>query len=714
MSTAFNYLDETSFRDLYCMGSNRRMKFYVQGISCGKCVSKIENIKNHNVALKSLEVDLAHQTAMVELREDSGSFAEVAQSIESLGFKPVPLQPQMDTAEMWNADARKDLIRLATAGFCAGNIMMFAFAIYFGLDGSLRRNFEWLQFLLYLPVVTYVAVPFYKGFIQGLKEREISIDGPMTIASLLGFFISSYNLFKGSGSIYFDSTSGFLFLILATRYWQKRTRHEYLRFLSPVSLMDTFKARLKNADGWTWIPSHKLMPKQVVLVEKNEWIPADGNLISESAVLDLSLLDGESRPRLVQKGFPLKAGTKLLSEKAELEVLSSGKNTMIGQLLSMLDLNIESRTDYSALSNKASQWLMAVVLGLAVLLLIVGSLVDFNTYFERAFALLVLACPCAMAFGTPLAFSFSMKLAQEKGLLLKSAKVFEKLKDVRTLYVDKTGTLTSKSWELTDSYFYEAIDNHKEIILALESTSQHPVAYALRELWPEAALNIEIVPKFIQEIPNGVEGIYNNASWRFCSYEEAGIKWFGLFRNEKIIWKFQLKSQIKSHIKEFISYFKAKGFRIVILSGDSQSETARIGKMLEIEERDVFSSLTAFEKAEMVRASGRSMMIGDGVNDALALKQATVGIAVQGSIDLALKSADVLLLNDNLDSIRDLFEISSKARQQIRNNLKAALIYNSIGGLAAIFGFVNPFVAALLMPISSMYILATTWRGTRR
>ncbi len=711
MATAFEYLDDSSFRDIYCsIGNSRRMKFYIEGIRCGKCVSKIENIKNQNAALKNLEVDLAHQTAMVELHENTGSFADVAKSIEQLGFRPVPLQPQLDSAEVWNAEARKDLIRLATAGFCAGNIMMLAFAIYFGLEGELRLTFEWLQFLLYMPVVFYVAIPFYKGFIQGLKEHEISIDGPMTVASLLGFFISTYHLFKGSGPIYFDSTSGFLFLILATRYWQKKTRHEYLRYLSPVSLMDTFKARLKNTKGWQWVPSNQLSAKQIVIVEKNEWIPADGKLVSNSAVLDLSLLDGESHPRLVNKGFPLKAGTKLLSDHAELEVLSSGKNTVLGHLLGALNLSVEEKTDSSALSNNASKWLMAVVLSVAIIVLIIGSLIDFNTYFERAFALLVLACPCAMAFGTPLAFSFSMKQAQEKGLLLKSSKVFESIKNVRTIFLDKTGTLTGKNWELTNSFFYSVPENFQEIILALEAESQHPVAYALREIWSEQARNSKIRAEYIRELPTGVEGFCDGVIWRFCSFQGG----YGLFQNGNLVWKFQLESKIKAHIQNFISYLKSKGYRIVILSGDSFEETTRVAKLLGIESRDAFSSLTAFEKAEMVKASSQSMMIGDGVNDALALQQATVGVAVQGSIDLALKSADVLLLNDNLDSVRDLFEISAKARDQIRKNLTAALIYNSLGGVAALLGFINPFVAALLMPISSMYILATTWWGTRR
>ena len=689
------------------------MKFYVEGIRCGKCVSKIEGITSQDPEIKSLEVDLAHQTAVVEMRDNAGSFALVAELIEALGFKPIPLQAQLDSTESWNKEARKDLIRLGVAAFCAGNIMMLAFSIYFGVEGDLRRNFEHLQFFLYLPVVSFVAIPFYKGFLQGIKSRSLSIDGPMAIASFLGFAVSTWNLYKGVGSIYFDSTSGFLFLILATRYWQKKTRHEYLKFLSPISLMDTFKARLKILNGWQWIPSNQLLKNQVVIVERKEWIPADGVLLSDSAVVDLSFLDGESRPRQISKGYPLKAGTRLLSETAEVEVIKTGHQTLLGQLLNSIKTDSFETTDSSKVSNKASQWLMGIVLGLACFTLFVGALVDFNTYFERAFALLVLACPCAMAFGTPLAFSFSMKRAQEKGILIKSANVFEKLKSIRTIFLDKTGTITGKSWELTDSSLDKVPLYFKEIILSLEAASQHPVAYALRDLWSDLPPSRSVTLDMMRSLPNGMEGVFDGETWRFSSYELEGTKWFGLFRDQKLLWSFQLKSQIRTHVKKFIAYFKSRGFRIVILSGDSLDEATRIGHLLEMEQRDIFSGLTAFEKAEMVKTCGASMMIGDGVNDTLALQAATVGVAVQGSVDLALKSADVLLMTENLDSIDGLFEIASRARLQIKRNLTIALVYNTLGGIAALMGFVNPFIAALLMPISSACILAATWAGTK-
>lgn len=662
----------------------------------------------------SLEVDLAYQTAVVELKTETDSFAKVAEAIQALGYKAIPLQFQDDSSEVWKKESRKDLIRIAIGGFCAGNIMLLSFGVYFGLEGELKTIFEWLQFLLYLPIVSFVAFPFYKGFYQGLKEKNFSIDGPMAVASFLGFSFSTFNLVRGQGSVYFDSTSGFLFLILATRYFQKRTRFEYLRFLKPQSLMETFKARVKVLDDWIWVPSNQLQKNQIVLVKKDEWIPADGFIISDKAVLDLSVLDGESRPCQVQNGFPIKAGARLISDSVEMKVEKSGSETVLGQLLATLKVSTIDDTESSIISNKASQWLLGIVLIFASLLLVFGAFVNFENYFERAFALLVLACPCAMAFGTPLAFSFSMRKAQEKGILVKSGRVFENLKELHTVFLDKTGTLTSRLWEISDSSLNEVPDFYKQVILSLEASSQHPVAFALREIWSSAVL----CPILANELPlvaaNGVSGRINGQIWKFISISGNEQKWFGLYQDEALVWKFQLRSQIRTGVQSLVQYFKNLGLKVVLLSGDSKQETKRIAGMIGISKRNVFAELSAIEKAEFIKITPNSIMIGDGANDSLALQSAKVGVAVLGGVDLALKSADVLLLNEDISSIKSLFEISFLARRQIKRNLLMALAYNSIGGLAAIFGFINPFIAALLMPISSICILAFTWWGIRR
>ncbi len=715
MHDTFGYLDLEQFRLLYSFQSPRKMKFYVEGIKCSKCISKIERLKIDNEQVQTLEVDLANQMTLVELKSANCSFARIADDIAKLGFHPVPVRPSDDTSEIWRQEAKKDLIRLGVAGFCAGNIMFLAFSVYFGLNGSTRTAFEWLQFVLYLPVVTYVAWPFYQGFLSGIKQRGLSIDGPMAIASFLGFSFSTWNLIKGNGSIYFDSTSGFLFLILATRFFQKKVRFEYLKFLKPSSLTEVFKARLVENQNWRWVRSDKLQRGDKITVERGEWVPADGILLNPEATLDLSILNGESYPRKVYSEAKIKAGSRVLSDQISMQVEKSGTDTFLGRLLSSINTS-SAETDFSRLSNKASQILLIVVLTIAAGTLLYGIWGNFEHQFEKAFALIVLACPCAMAFGTPLAFSFSMKKAQEKGIIIKSVKIFDDLEKIDTIFLDKTGTLTDRFWSLENSSLPQEPLAYKQFILMLESKSEHPIAYALREIWSDVKIPEDIkIFSHIEEIPSlGVQGRLGHKLFKFQHFVEKNEKWFGLFEGESLLWKFQLKSVIRQGSLQTIKQINNSGCTVYLVSGDKSSETQAIAHELNICPLTTFAELTPEMKESLVRKKQNAIMIGDGVNDALALKAAKVGIAVNGSVDVALKSAGVLFLNGGIDSLPELFRIAKQARQQIKKNLRTALIYNAVGGFAALMGFINPFVAALLMPASSIYILISTWWGTRK
>lgn len=716
MPQPYDYLDLGSFRSLYChRQSPLKMKFYVEGVKCSKCISQIENLKLKNQELQNLEVDLANQTALIELKDAEKSFARVASDIAALGFRPVPIQPSEDAAENWRQEAKSDLIRLGVAGFAAGNIMMLSFAIYFGLRGPMKTSFEWLQFALYLPVASYVAWPFYKSFWIGVQQKTVSIDGPMSIASLLGFAVSSWNLLRGTGSVYFDSLAGFLFLILATRYLQKKIRFEYLKFLKPSGLTETFKARLLDEAGtWKWVQSEDLKVGDRISVEPNDWVPADGVLMSPLAVLDLSVLDGESLPRQVHSGFPVKAGSRLLSGSVEIKVLRSGRQTFLGRLLSTTSAPSMAGTESARLSDRASQVLLGIVLSIAAIVLVSGLWSDFETQFEKAFALIVLACPCAMAFGTPLAFSFSMKRSLDQGIVVKSGQVFEDLKRIRKIFLDKTGTLTERFWNLSNSSLNEVPENFKQVILALESRSEHPVAFALREIWSDTQIPESLhLENFKETASQGVSGFVNGTRFEFKHVIESGEKWFALIENGIPVWKFQLRPRLQKKAKGAIKRLKKMGYQVHLLSGDSAPETQKIARQLGISAEDTHGGLSPEMKSQWIQTEPEAVMIGDGVNDSLALKQAKVGIAVKGGVDIALQSADVLFLRGGVEDFLKLLETAQKTDRQVRRNLIAALVYNALGGTAAVLGWVDPFVAALLMPVSSLYILASTWWGTK-
>ncbi len=717
MTNSYAYLDQNEFQILY-RGSkiSKRMKFFVEGVRCARCVGKIESLKSRFQSVQSLEVDLSKQTVELEMKSSNDSVSEVAQAISDLGYKAVPVRFDEDESNQWKQESRRDLRRLAVAGFCAGQIMMLAFAGYFGDLGSLQSTFAWLQLALYLPVVGYVALPFYQGFIGGLKTKSLSIDGPMAIASLLGFLVSTWNLIQGKNSIYFDSLSGFLFLILATRFWQKRARYQYLKYLRPSALAETLKAR-KLVDGReVWTPSAMVRTGEQVLVQQDEWVPVDGRLLEAEAVFDLSVLDGESYPRKVHQGFSVKAGSRLISGQAKLETTASGAQTFLASLLTGLRFEHSSKSETASLSDRASQWLLITVLSMAGILIVTGFGGDFQSHFEKALALIILACPCAMAFGTPLASAFAMKRLQEDGVVLKSSAVLDRMKGIRKVFLDKTGTVTEKIWKVDQSSEKDVLQSWMSIILSLEAQSQHPIAFALREIWKDVRIPASFaVEEWRENSSRGVQGRIQGVLWKFHSFRnERGEKIFGLWREEELVWRFRLSPMLHPEARKCVQRLQEKGLEVFLLSGDSLSECRRIAAELGISESHVRAEVTPEQKAEILRHHPDAMMVGDGFNDALAMQAAAIGVAVKGGVDLALRSADALILNEGLQSLLTMFDLSEQARRQIRRNLLSALIYNLLGAGLAIGGYVNPFVAALLMPASSMFIWSSTWWGLRR
>lgn len=719
MNSHFSYLDQDHFRELYCLkGEPLKMQLYIEGIKCMKCLKKIESLKNRISGLRNFELNMSTQILNVELEAPNLKYSIIADEITQLGFHVIPLPNTSKQSELIELENRNDLIRVGVAAFLSGNIMMFAFAIYFGLAGPLKVYFEWTQFALYLPFVTYVAWPFYRGFISGLKNRQISIDGPMAIASLLGFSASSYHLIQGQGSIYFDSLSSFLVLILATRFLQKKMRTEFLKYLKPSALVETLKARLSKNGIMTWVRTDHLHKGDRIVVLSNEWMPVDGVLESAEALIDTSILNGESRLQRILIGQNVQAGSNVRSQEARFSVKEVGLKTTFGQLLAKVEsqkLNENTASETTKLSDSASQILLVSVLSVALILVGLGFIYPEVNYFERGLALIILACPCAMAFGTPLAMSLVMKRAQEEGLLLKSFDALERVQKIKTVFLDKTGTLTSHHWQIHSWSSKLSSEETQEIILTLESVSQHPVAIALRSLWTDR--NLSNYHQFTQlnEIPSkGVTGRYQNSVWFFGSKVELGPSFFHLTKDGEEICKFQLHSFLKPEALDVVKNLFKKNLKVKLVSGDSQQEVRKIGEYLGIKPQDQFYELSAFDKMDLVKSAPHSLMIGDGANDSLALSQADVGVAIHGSLDLALKSSDVLFLKNDLGLILKLFKLSDLAKSQVKRNLIAALIYNLIGASLAIFGLASPFVAALMMPASSLFILGFTWWGTQK
>ncbi len=706
----FSFLDQESFRDKYAEGPNG-MRFFVGGMSCSRCVRKLESLSENMVGVKSVRVDLGRSLLRAEIDPAQTSFSRLAKKIADLGFEPVPLAKEVAGDQQKRREERNELIRLGVAGACAGNIMTFSFATYLGDTAEFFALFAWLSFALYLPVVLYVAVPFYKGAIASLRQRRLSVDLPMAVASLTGFAFSTVQLLRGRDDIYFDSLSGFLFLILASRFAQRRMQARFLKPEDSTESLRLSRARQVQEGRWEWVPLDHLQPGHRILVHSGETVPADAELEGRYAHFSLAWLSGEFKAQTFLPGATVPAGARLTSGEARLIVRRRIGETQFGKILEQVEKADLSRIQTIHLTDRWAQRLLAVVFGAAVLFLVAYWPVSSEEAIRRALALIILACPCAMAFGTPLAFASALSRARRKGLVVRSARAFENAAKADTIFFDKTGTLTEADLTLIEE---DPIPTHlQQLVLALENHSLHPIAFAFRAAFPVSG-PLPQVDEFSEVPGEGVSGYIEGRFFELRRADDSSAE-IGctLYENRKPVARFRFAARLKPDSLQVLRALRGQGYKIKLLSGDQREPVMALAKNLSFDPADVHFGMSPADKAHLVSQTPGAIMVGDGVNDSLAMLQAGVGVSTCGGVEAALKSSDVYLTGPSLNGVFELIRISKSSLALVRQNLAISLIYNVSAGVLALLGLVNPFVAAILMPVSSGFILLSTWVRSR-
>lgn len=710
----FSYLDSPDLREKYATGADHNsLSLYVEGMSCTNCVRKIESLPLKVPGLLSMRVELNKKIAHAEIDPSQTSFSEVTRAIQTLGYDPIPLTAESKSDELERKSDRRELIRLAVGGACAGNIMSFAFANYFGAASSeWAPLFGWISFALYLPVLTFVAWPFYRGAWAALKNRTLSIDLPMTVASLAGFAFSTVELIRGRDDIYFDSLSSFLFLILLSRWVQRRMQK---RFLQPGDILDSLqlmRVRLETRNNWKWIPQELLKADDTILVKASETVPADAELVTPQGYFSLAFLSGEAAPKTFLRGATIPAGARLLAGEARLVVRKTLNETSFGQLLKQTQEYSLKQNRTVQISDRWAQWLLGTVTAIALSFLVLYWHVSPEEAVRRSLALIILACPCAMAFGTPLAIAAAIRKARRLGVIVRDGGTFEQTKDIDTIFFDKTGTLTDTELSLVEDPLRipEPVQN---VVLALENHSIHPMAFAFRKAFSGRHSLLEV--HGYREVPGvGVEGYVAGVFYQLqkptSCFGETGCV---LRSNNREMHSFHFKTSAKPDAVATIASLREHGLTLRLISGDSSLAAQKLGQELGFQPWEILGNLTPADKARIVSESPRSIMVGDGVNDAPALMQAKIGIAVSGGVEAAFKSASVILTEPKVEGVLSFLKAGQSSFRMIRRNLIFSAAYNTTAGVLALLGFVNPYVAAVLMPASSGLILFATWLGSR-
>lgn len=707
----FSYLDSAEFLADYSYESLTKsptMEFYLEGIHCLACLWLIEKLPDYLEGVKLCRLDMQRSVVTVSLTEN-GTFSQVARELNNLGYKPHPLKRNQSSQDLKNREARKMLLKIGIAGAGAGNIMLYAVSIYAGAEGIYAQIFNLLTVIFALPVLFYSATPFYQNAWNALRNRTLSIDIPISGALLLGAASGIYNLLIGVPENFFDSLTALVFLLLLSRYFLNKIQEEGLTANDLNFFYEGTSVLKKAGDLFIEIHPQFLQVGDVIKVSTNEMIPADGVIVEGKTLVNNSLLTGESKPENVGMGSMVYSGTINLADAILVKVEQIKSESRIGKILKQIENGWIQKSPIVDLTNKISKYFVAAVFLLATILFItLYSQGKTKTAIERSFTLLIITCPCALALATPLTLTRTLSRASKLGIIIKNNEVIEKLSSVKSVFFDKTGTLTYGVLKINT---FSLLKNPQtplfEVISTLEKYSTHPVAHALKEYaLTKGVQELHVLTDYKEIIGSGVEGVINGHF-----YEISNGK---IFEDKSLIAEFSLEDHLRRDSRQSIQELHSQGIDVSILSGDQASIVESIASEAGIPKDHALAKMSPEEKLDMIEKNPHALMVGDGANDAMALSRSFVSVAVLGSLDISLRSADIYLTTPGISHVPDLISISKETMKVIKRNLVLSLLYNGLSVYAAFAGMISPLIAAIIMPVSSLTVLVSTLMGTKK
>jgi Cu2+-exporting ATPase len=760
---SYEDFDDDAFAAEHARPTDRgtcRTRLYLEGVHCAACVWLVERLPAFQPGVVSVRLNLPRAQAEVEWDPGAVRLSAVAQALDRLGYAPHPWR-RKDIESLRKSEDRSLLIRVGVAVACAMNIMMLQGALYAGeyqgIEPVFVGFFRWLALALSLPVMLYSARPFYTAAWSGIRQRVPHVDLPIAIAILGAFAFSAAGVIAGDGPIYFDSVSMLVALLLGGRFLQSRAqraaveRSEALRGIAFVE----FAHLLVPEGGSREVPVESLKPGQRVEVLSGELVPADGVVQDGESAVDNSVLTGESMPIPIHPGVEVSAGATNRGARIVLEVRAAGEGTRVGALLRMVDEAASGKAPLVQAADRWSRWFVVGVLGLAAVTAAIWLPEGLESAITHVVALLVVSCPCALALGTPVAMTVGVSRAARIGIFLKGPDVIERLREVRTVLLDKTGTLTEGRLAVVE---HDLDADTAARVVALEAQSSHPIALAMRAMNTGTGTG-KMVPASVfpagkteagtifpvedvqESLGRGIRGTVGGRSvaagnlahleslaiaipdaWRARADDAAarGLSPVLVAVDGTIRGLVALGDPLRPEARATIDALRRRGWRPMILSGDHPAVVARVADALGIPQADAHGGLTPEAKRDVVASlaggrgssqSGRVLMVGDGVNDAAALALADVGVSVHGGAGPSLAAADVVFTRQGLDPLLQLELGSRLTLRIIHRNLLLSLCYNFSGIFLAMSGLVGPLLAAVLMPLSSLTVILSSIAG---
>lgn len=717
----FAYLDDPEIRARiirYSDGDMAQVQLSVPQMHCVSCIWLLEHLERLERSIIHSQVNFVSRELTVRFDQSQLGLRQLVELLARLGYEPQIRLDSLNQPPKRNPN-HSLYLKIGIAGFALGNIMLMAFPGYLGSDPSrdslLTMLFSYASLALALPVLLYSANDYFLSAWRGLKMRTITIEFPLALGLAVLFARSLYDIVTGLGPGYLDSFTGLVFLLLVGRVFQQRT-YQRLSFDRDYTAYFPVAVTRKDGNGEQSVPITNLRIGDRIIVRHHELIPADSVLISGDGELDYSFVTGEAAPKQAVSGTLVYAGGRQTGGAIELEVVREVSQGYLTSLWNSEVFKSDNRTPLTNLADRAGLWFTISILIIAAATAVWWLSHDPSLAVNAVVAVLIVACPCALALCSPFALGTAQRILGRHRLFLKNSATVEKMASADTVVFDKTGTLTNPNSQEIQFDGEPLTEEERGMVSSLASHSNHPVSKAIASTIAEQT--VRTVSGYIEESGKGIAGLVNGHAVKIGRIDWVTISESPRATGEdtrgsfvaidgQLRGRFLLRATYRDGVAEGLKLLQER-YSITLLSGDNDSERARLQQLLGKESRLIFDR-SPHQKLDYIvdlqKQGRRVLMVGDGLNDAGALKAADTGIAITENSSAFSPACDGILDARSLGNLAQYLQFAKRTRSVILVGFALSVLYNLIGIYFAATGQLTPLVSAILMPTSSISVV---------
>jgi len=701
----------------------RQSDLSVPDVYCGTCITTIENALKKRPDVARARVNLSTRRVSIVWKEDvAGTRTDpqaIVQAVADTGYRPHLFQD----AEAGNDALRNQLLRaVAVAGFAATNIMLLSVSVWSGADSATRDLFHWISALIAAPALVYSGRFFFSSAWNALKHGHTNMDVPISLAVILSYAISLWETMHHAEHAWFDATVSLLFFLLIGRTLDHLMRDKARAAVVGLARLSPRGAMVIADNGErNYRPVEEIRPGDTLFVAAGERIPVDGVVVAGASEVDWSIVNGESLPQPAGEGEKLLAGTLNLTGSLTLRATAEARNSFLAEVISLMEAAEGGKARYRRIADRAAQLYSPVVHLLAFTCFLAWGFLggDWKHALMVAVAVLIITCPCALGLAVPVVQVIAAGRLYKSGIMVKDGSAMERLAEATTALFDKTGTLTLGSPRLVNAG--EVGDEALRAAAGLAVHSRHPLSRAIAA----AADAAEEFASVSEIAGGGLEARDGRGLWRLGSRNfalgdraVAGSSQMTetvLSLDGREVATFRFEDTLRPEAAATVRRLQTEGMSVGILSGDREPVVAALARRLRVDRW--MSALDPQGKVKAVEAAAEAgekvLMVGDGINDAPALRSAHVSIAPSTAADIGRQASDFVFMRDSLSAVTEAIDVSRRAGRLIRENFALAIVYNIIAVPIAIAGYATPLIAAVAMSTSSIIVVANSLRLNR-